>query len=70
MSDKFIIIIQHTVTTEIEDVPQHIQATLDAVRAVNIPALLLYPNNDAGARAIISAIEGTNIRRMRTLSIG
>ena len=69
LSEKFLIIIQHTVTTEAEEVPEHIKATLNAVKAVGIPALLLYPNNDAGADAIITAIEGTNIRRTRTLSI-
>lgn len=69
LSQKFIIIIQHTVTTEIEKVPEHIEATLNAVKEVGVPALLLYPNNDAGASAIIAAIEGTNIHRMRTLSI-
>ena len=69
LSEDFIIIIQHAVTTEVEEVPEHIQTTLDAVQTVGIPALLLYPNNDAGASAIIAAIEGTNIRRMRTLSI-
>lgn len=69
LSEKFIIIIQHTVTTDIEAVPEHIEATLNAVKDVGVPALLLYPNNDAGASAIIKAIEGTNVRRMRTLSI-
>ncbi|MDP3726191.1 MAG: UDP-N-acetylglucosamine 2-epimerase [bacterium] len=68
-SQKFLIIIQHTVTTDVEKIPEHIQATLEAVKDSNIPALLLYPNNDAGASAIIKAIENTNIRRMRTLSI-
>ncbi len=69
LSQKFLIIIQHTVTTDVEKVPEHIQATLEAVKDSNIQALLLYPNNDAGANAIIKAIENTNIRRMKTLSI-
>lgn len=68
VSKKFILIIQHTVTTEIDAVPVHIKATLDAVRDAGIPALLLYPNNDAGARAILKAIRGTNIHQVRTLS--
>ncbi|MAG12901.1 UDP-N-acetylglucosamine 2-epimerase (hydrolyzing) [bacterium] len=68
-SQKFIIIIQHTVTTEVEKVPEHIEATLKAIKDVGVPALLLYPNNDAGTSAIIKAIENTNIKRMRTLSI-
>ena len=69
VSQKFVIIIQHTVTTEIDEVHEHIKETIDAVKDTGVPALLLYPNNDAGADAIIKAIENTNIRRMRTLSI-
>ena len=69
VSQKFVIIIQHTVTTEVDEVPEHIKETIDAVKDMDVPALLLYPNNDAGAGAIIRAIENTNIRRMRTLSI-
>jgi len=68
-SKKFIIIIQHTVTTDVERVPEHIARTLDAVAETGVQALLLYPNNDAGSRAIMQAIDNTNIRRMRTLSI-
>ena len=68
--EKFILIIQHTVTTEINDVPEHIRATLDAVKDAGIPALLLYPNNDAGAGAILTAIRGTNIHHVHTLSYG
>src|SRR3989338_2613949 len=66
---KFIIIIQHTVTTEVEEVPEQIRQTLSAVKELVIPALLLYPNNDAGALAIIKEIEKTNIKRLRTVSL-
>lgn len=69
LQKPFVIVIQHTITTEILEVPDQIKATLDAVKEVGVQALLLYPNNDAGAQAIIKEIEGTNIRRMRTLSI-
>ena len=69
LGEKFVIIIQHTVTTEVDEVPAQIRETLHAVKELGIPALLLYPNNDAGGEAIIREIEQTNIRRMRTLSI-
>ena len=39
--------------------PEHIEATIEAVKEVGVPALLLYPNNDAGAGAIIKSIENT-----------
>jgi len=69
LSEPFIVIIQHTVTTDVEEVPRHIKAILEAVKGVGTQALLIYPNNDAGASAIIKAIEGTNIHCVRTLSI-
>lgn len=68
-SKPFVIVIQHTVTTEAEEVPEQMRTTLHAVKESGVQALLLYPNNDAGSQAIIKEIEGTNIHRMRTLSI-
>jgi len=68
VSKPFIFISQHTITTEVEEVPGQIRATLDAVRELNIPALLLYPNNDAGGQAVMREIDRTNIHRTRTLS--
>ena len=69
LNEKFLVIIQHTVTTEVRKVPEQIQETLGAVKELNVPAVLLYPNNDAGGEAIIKEIEKTNIKRIRTLSI-
>ena len=69
IEDPFIIIIHHTVTTEVNEVSAHMKAVLDAVKEIGIQALLLYPNNDAGAHAVIKEVEGTHILRMRTLSI-
>ncbi len=69
LSEPFIIIIQHTVTTEVDEVEDQMKETLDAVKELDIPALLLYPNNDAGAQRIIKQIERTKIKRFRTFSI-
>jgi len=68
VSMPYFLVIQHTVTTEIDEVPQHIRETIAALKEFDIPSLLLYPNNDAGGQAIIREIEGTNIHRVRTLS--
>ena len=69
LNEKFIVIIQHTVTTEVEEVSEQMRETLEAVKELDISAILLYPNNDAGGEAIIREIEKTNIKRIRTLSI-
>ncbi|MBI4118602.1 MAG: UDP-N-acetylglucosamine 2-epimerase (hydrolyzing) [Parcubacteria group bacterium] len=67
-SKPFILIIQHTVTTEAGEVSGQIEETIQALKELDVPALLLYPNNDAGGRSIVQAIEGTPIHRVRTLS--
>src|SRR3989344_379879 len=66
-SRPFILIIQHPVTTEVEKASQQIKTTLAAVKAVGLPALLLYPNNDAGGQAILQEIEGTKVRYVPTV---
>src|SRR3989344_1937071 len=68
VTKPYLLVIQHTVTTEADEIPEHIKATIEALKTFSIPSLLLYPNNDAGGQAIVSAIEGTNIHRVRTLS--
>src|SRR3989338_9133689 len=68
ITKPYLLVIQHTVTTEADEVPSQIRETIDALKTFDIPSLLLYPNNDAGGQAIVRAIEGTNIRRVRTLS--
>jgi GDP/UDP-N,N'-diacetylbacillosamine 2-epimerase (hydrolysing) len=70
LNDKYIIIIQHPVTTEIEHTVDQITETLQAVEEIDIPALLIYPNNDAGSTQIIKAIKDSKIRHVSTLSIG
>ncbi|RZJ70864.1 UDP-N-acetylglucosamine 2-epimerase [Flavobacterium sp.] len=45
----YIVVMQHPVTTEYKDSRKHINATLEAIRALNLPTLLFWPNVDAGA---------------------
>jgi len=68
VSHPFILIIQHSVTTEADEVPEQIQATIEAVKAVDLLTLLLYPNNDAGGQAILREIEGTKLHCVPTVS--
>lgn len=50
--EKYIVILQHPVTTEYEDVKFQISQTLMAVQNLNIQIVWLWPNVDAGADQI------------------
>lgn len=49
LSDGYIVVLQHPVTTEYELAREHVTETLHAVKALNIPALWFWPNVDAGS---------------------
>lgn len=67
LNKPFIIIIQHPVTSEINEVTSQIIKTLEAVKELNMQAILIYPNNDAGAQQILNVIEKTSIKQVSTL---
>ena len=49
ISNGYIVVMQHPVTTEYSQSRQHIEETLDAVSEMDIPVLWFWPNVDAGA---------------------
>lgn len=52
----FLIVMQHPVTTEFEESHKHARETLSAVRETGIPAIVMWPNVDAGSDLISKAI--------------
>lgn len=52
----FVVVMQHPVTTEYQDSRKHIEATLNAIRKINLPTLWFWPNVDAGADGTSSGI--------------
>ena len=52
----FVVMSQHPVTTEYGDGERQITATLEAVREIGIPAIVLWPNADAGSEDISRGI--------------
>lgn len=57
MAKSIILVIQHPVTTELDDVERHIRETMEALVAIGEQTVLIYPNADAGGRKIIEVIE-------------
>lgn len=52
LSQPFLIILQHPVTTEFGDGPRQIAETVKAVAAVRCPAFWFWPNVDAGSDGV------------------
>jgi GDP/UDP-N,N'-diacetylbacillosamine 2-epimerase (hydrolysing) len=53
--DRYLLVVQHPVSTRAAAAAREMLATLGAVRDVGLPALVIYPNSDPGARAMVSA---------------
>ncbi|MFM9829176.1 MAG: UDP-N-acetylglucosamine 2-epimerase [Sphingomonas sp.] len=52
-----IMLIQHALSTEIDDAHRQMSVTLEAVRDLGVSTVLSYPNSDAGGQQMIRAIE-------------
>ena len=75
ISDGYLVVMQHPVTTEYELARKHIHETLLAVRDVGLPALWFWPNVDAGSdgtsngiRAFREAERPQNIHFFKNMS--
>ena len=49
LSDGYLVVMQHPVTTEYEDARQQVDETLHAVKDFGLPVLWFWPNVDAGS---------------------
>ncbi|KAA6440974.1 UDP-N-acetylglucosamine 2-epimerase (hydrolyzing) [Dyadobacter flavalbus] len=54
--EKYLVVMQHSVTTELQCTRKQIQETLNAVKILNIPTYWFYPNADPGSSEIIAGI--------------
>jgi UDP-hydrolysing UDP-N-acetyl-D-glucosamine 2-epimerase len=61
----FVLVSQHPVTTEYGDGERQITSTLEAVRSVGLPAIVLWPNADAGSDDV-----ARGIRKWRERGLG
>lgn len=49
LSNGYLVVMQHPVTTEYKDSRKHIEETLEAINQMDVPTLWFWPNVDAGA---------------------
>lgn len=54
--EPLLLIIQHIISTEIDDAYEQMRITLEAVKDLGLPSVLSYPNSDAGGQKMIAAI--------------
>lgn len=54
--EPFVMLIQHVISTEIDQAYEQMMASLEAVRELGIKTVLSYPNSDAGGQQMIRAI--------------
>lgn len=47
--ERFLLLVQHSVTEEYGDASSHIKETLEAICALKIKTIVIFPNNDAGS---------------------
>jgi len=64
----FILVIQHPVTTEDKNSIDQIRETIKAIKALELQALFLLPNNDAGHAKIIEEIRESGLMWQPSLS--
>ena len=56
LDEPFLLVSQHPVTTEYEDARRQIEETLFALKELQTPAIMLWPNIDAGSDRIAKGI--------------
>ena len=57
LSRPVILVVQHPVTTQVEQAPEQMRQTLEAVVQLQYPTIVIYPNSDAGGRRMINVIK-------------
>jgi len=67
LSKPLILLIQHPVTTEVNEAENQIVKTLSAIKKINEQVILIHPNIDAGGRRILKIIKKTKIKRYKNL---
>ncbi|RLE92938.1 MAG: UDP-N-acetylglucosamine 2-epimerase (hydrolyzing), partial [Thermoprotei archaeon] len=56
VSEGYILVVQHPVTTEVEQAGRQMRETLKAVLRTGLKAIIIYPNTDAGGNDMVKVI--------------
>jgi len=61
--EPYLMVTQHPVTTEFADAGRQMEVTLEALRRIGMPTVLLYPNVDAGSELVVRAIRRSSVEK-------
>ncbi|MCJ7603676.1 MAG: UDP-N-acetylglucosamine 2-epimerase [Desulfobulbaceae bacterium] len=53
---QFLMVIQHVISSEIDQASSQMEETMKALEKIGLPAIVVYPNSDPGCQDIISVI--------------
>ncbi len=67
LSKPLVVILQHTVTSEMKTIEKNILHTINAVKELDIQSIMIYGNADAGSQQIIKAIKNSKIKQYQTI---
>lgn len=67
LEKPLVIVMQHTVVTELDRTEMNIKPTLDAIKELGIQTLLIHGNADAGSNRMIRMIKRSGIRQIKTI---
>ena len=67
LKKPFIILLQHTVTTEINIQSKHIISILNALKEIDIQSIIISGNADAGSKNITKIINQSQLNRFKTI---
>jgi len=57
LGNNYVVVVQHAVVTQQDHAALQIKTTLEALKDLNLPTILIYPNADAGGRRMIDVIK-------------
>jgi GDP/UDP-N,N'-diacetylbacillosamine 2-epimerase (hydrolysing) len=69
LTKKKILLIQHPVTSEINNAPKQILSTIEAIKKTGLQTLVVFPNRDAGSKYILKKIISSKLSYTETLSL-
>ena len=64
----YVIVLQHPVTSEVEKTDRHFFETLKAIKDLNLQAIIILGNADAGSTKMIKILKNSRIKFYKTLT--
>jgi len=66
-SNPYIIVLQHTVTTEVDEIDKNFLNILKAILELQIQSVIIHGNADAGSKKILKLIKNSSIKHVKTI---